>query len=150
MTLLCTITGYNVSTRNVEELCQIGKTFVSCFDTQHETLLGIFYNQASRILGKKIKGNENLHKYSQGRRPYTKDEEKAEVLNAFFVSVFKGKTSYTQGNQSPELVHKDREQHRPLTQEGVVCDVLCHLDTQNSMGHDRIRHLWGCSRNISM
>lgn len=54
--------------------------------------------------------------------PDAKYDEKAEVLNAFFVPVFKRKTSYTQGNQSPELVH--REQHRPpVTQQGVVSDV---------------------------
>lgn len=62
-------------------------------------------------------------------------------LNAFFVSVFKRMTSYTHDNQSSELVHRDREQHRPpVTHERVVCDMLCLLDTQRSMGLDGIHH----------
>ena len=34
----------------------------------------------------------------------TEDEEKAEVLNAFFMSVFKGQTSYPQGTPLSDLV----------------------------------------------
>lgn len=48
----------------------------------------------------------------------TKAEEKTEVLNAFFVSVFNSKTEYPQGSWPPELV---REQKRsPAVQEEVV------------------------------
>lgn len=38
----------------------------------------------------------------------TKDEEKVEVLDAFFASVFKWKTNYYQDVESPELEDRDR------------------------------------------
>ncbi|KAK4823212.1 LOW QUALITY PROTEIN: hypothetical protein QYF61_027359 [Mycteria americana] len=69
----------------------------------------------------------------------TKDEEKAEVLNAFFASVFNSQTTYPQGIQLPELEDRDGEQNKlPIIQEEAVNDLLHHLDTHKSMGPDGI------------
>jgi len=41
----------------------------------------------------------------------TKDEEKAEVVNAYFVSVLNSKTSCSQDTQPAELEDRDGEQN---------------------------------------
>ena len=65
----------------------------------------------------------------------TKDEEKAEVLNAFFASVFKSKTSCSPGTQPPELEHRGREKNEaPIIQGEMASNLLHHLDTHKSMG----------------
>ncbi|KAJ7428100.1 rna-directed dna polymerase from mobile element jockey-like [Pitangus sulphuratus] len=67
----------------------------------------------------------------------TKDEEKTVVLNAFFASVFINKTSCPQDTQPPELEGRNREQNEAhIMQEGMVSDLLCHLDLHKSMGPD--------------
>ncbi|KAK4818426.1 hypothetical protein QYF61_012960, partial [Mycteria americana] len=69
----------------------------------------------------------------------TKDEEKAEVLPAFFASVFDSQTSYPQGIQPPEQEDKDGEQNKsPIIQEEAVSDLLRLLDIHKSMGPDGI------------
>ena len=69
----------------------------------------------------------------------TKHEEKAEVLNAFFSSVFNSQTGYSQGSQPSVLEDRDGEQNKPpIIQEEALKGLLCHLDTHKSMGADGI------------
>ena len=81
----------------------------------------------------------------------TEDEEKVEVLNAFFVSVLNSQTSCSWGTQPPELEDRDGEQNEaPIIQGKMVRDLLYHLDTHKSMGLDGIhprvlREWWKCS-----
>jgi len=64
-----------------------------------------------------------------------KDEEKAEVLNAFFASGFDSHTGYSQGCQPPVLEGREGEQNTPpIIQEEAVNDLLCPLDTYKSIG----------------
>jgi len=65
----------------------------------------------------------------------TKGEEKAEVLNAFFTSVFDSKGSYSLDTQPPEQEDRDGEQKEtPKTQGEMVSDLLRHTNTHKSMG----------------
>jgi len=69
----------------------------------------------------------------------TTDEEKTEVLNAFFASVFNSQTGYSQGSHLPVLEDREGEWNKPLIlQEKAVNDLLCHLDTPKFMGPDEI------------
>lgn len=66
-------------------------------------------------------------------------EEKAEVFDGFFASVFNIKTSCPQDNQLPELEGRDRElDEGPIIQEEMVSDLLCQLDTHRSVGPEGI------------
>ncbi|KAK4811280.1 hypothetical protein QYF61_023332 [Mycteria americana] len=93
-----------------------------------------------KYISNKRRAKGNLHPLlDAGGNIVTKHEEKAEVLNAFFDSVFNSKTSCSPGTQTPELEDRDGDQNgAPIIQGEMVSDLLHHLDTHKSMGPDEI------------
>ena len=79
-----------------------------------------FYN----YINSKRRAGENLHCLLDAEdKTVTKDQDKAEVLNAFFASVFNSKTCSSLGTQPPVLV--DREHNRPcVIHDDIALDML--------------------------
>ncbi|KAK4828821.1 hypothetical protein QYF61_000878 [Mycteria americana] len=93
-----------------------------------------------KYISSKRRAKENLQPLvDRGGNTVTKDEEKAEVLNAFFASLFNSRDNCSLGTQPPESEDRDGDQTgAPIIQGEMVSDLLHHLDTHKSMGPDEI------------
>ena len=93
-----------------------------------------------KYINSKRRTRENLHSLlDEAGNVTTEDKEKADVLNAFFTSVFKRQTGYPQVSLLSDLAALAGEQTKPPTiQEETVRDLLLQLDCHKSMGPDEI------------
>ncbi|NWI48515.1 RTXE polymerase, partial [Picathartes gymnocephalus] len=93
-----------------------------------------------KFINAKKKGKKSLHSLLDLEgNIITEDEEKAEVLNAFFASIFNSEEGGVQDEWTLELGDAVGEQCVPLEiHEELVQDLLSHLDTHKSMGPDGI------------
>ncbi|KAJ7416490.1 rna-directed dna polymerase from mobile element jockey-like [Willisornis vidua] len=121
--------------RNIVRVCRkkIRETKVQ-FEINLATSVRDNKKHFHKYINNKRRGKENLHSLFNLRRNIVNlDEEKAEVLNFYFASVFTSKTG--------QLVDKDRKMNStPKFQEDTISDLLQHLDPQKSRGPDGIHH----------
>ncbi|KAK4806923.1 hypothetical protein QYF61_012644 [Mycteria americana] len=91
--------------------CARPRQYLGCLAS--ELQLSCFAPDNNKCFYKHIhnkRARENLHPLlDAGGNIVTKDEEKPDVLNAFFASVFTSKTSCSLGTQPPELEDGDGE-----------------------------------------
>ena len=93
-----------------------------------------------KYINSKRRTKQNLHSLlDEAGNVSIEDKEKAEVLNAFFTSVFKSQTSYPQVSPLSDLAVLAGEQTKPpMIQEETVRDLLLQLDYHKSTGPDEI------------
>jgi len=97
-----------------------------------------------KYISNKRRVKENPHPLSDaGGNLVTKEEEKAEVLNAFFASVFNSKRSCSPDTQPPEKEDGDGEQKATPKIQGEMVSDLLHHQTHTSPW-DRMRSTQGC------
>ncbi|KAK4824336.1 hypothetical protein QYF61_013671 [Mycteria americana] len=86
-------------------------------------------------ISSKRRAKENLQPLvDRGGNTVTKDEEKSEVLNAFFASVFNSRANCSLGTHPPESEDRDRDQNgAPIIQGEMASDLL-----HKFMGPDEI------------
>ena len=84
-------------------------------EAQLELNLAAGVKRNKKLFNKYISSKrENLHSLlDEARNVITEDKEKAEVLNAFFKSVFKRQSSYPQGTPLSDLVVSAGVQTKP-------------------------------------
>ncbi|KAK4816911.1 LOW QUALITY PROTEIN: hypothetical protein QYF61_024921 [Mycteria americana] len=86
-----------------------------------------------KYISSKRRAKENLQPLVDGGgNTVTKDEEKAEVLNAFFASVFNSRANCSLGTQPPESEYRDGDQNgAPIIQgEMVILKALAEVLTK--------------------
>ncbi|NXM07615.1 PO22 protein, partial [Tyrannus savana] len=93
-----------------------------------------------RYINNKRRDKEKLHfLLDMGGNIVTKDEDKAEVFNTCFTSVFNSKTGCPQDSWLLELVDRDKKLNSlPIIKKKTISNLLSHLDPHNSMGPDGI------------
>ncbi|PKU46257.1 rna-directed dna polymerase from mobile element jockey- hypothetical protein [Limosa lapponica baueri] len=91
-----------------------------------------------KFINNKRRIRENLPPLSDAEgNIVTKDEEKDEVLNAYFASVFSSGTSCSLDTQPHDLGDREGKQNESITiKEEEISDLLHGLDVHKSMGPD--------------
>ncbi|NXR06414.1 RTXE polymerase, partial [Semnornis frantzii] len=93
-----------------------------------------------KFINAKRRTREKLHPLLNAEgNLVTKDEEKAEMLNAYFASVFSNGSSSALGTHPHEVGVREGNRNEDITtNEAVVTDLLCHLDVHKSVGSDEL------------